>query len=286
MYHIIFNPEAGKNKKCKVVDTVTKVLESRNLPFELHTGETFGSVREMASSLTEKETAKLIVIGGDGTVHEALNGVHIERCEMGIIPAGTGNDFASAIGLPENVEEATKLIIDGTAKDTDFLEVGGVRCMNIAGLGIDVDVLNRYHAAKKRTKLTYFKSLIKSLFAYKGTEISFERDGKEETHNAFIATACNGVQFGGGIRICPPAITDDGLIDVVVVDYVKGLPVIKALLMLMKGKILQHKKANHFRVENIRFSSSDEMVMQLDGEIYKGLQFDVKVGRGLKIFRA
>ena len=285
MYHIILNPDAGKNKKRKVIERVKRVFETRGIAYQVHTGAEIGSVRSLASSLTEKEKTKLIVIGGDGTLHEALNGVHVENCEMGIIPAGTGNDFASAIGLPEKVEEAVSIILDNPSKDTDFLVVGGVRCMNVAGVGIDVDVLNRYQSAKKRTKFTYFKCLLKSLFSYKGTEIVFEKDGKEERRNAFIAAACNGVQFGGGIKICPTAETDDGLMDIVVVDFVKGLAVLKALIKLVRGKLLEYKKTNHFRCESIRFTSPTEMTLQLDGEIYKGLDFDVKIEKGLKIFR-
>ncbi len=302
MYHIIVNPQAGKNKTLKALETVKEVFEKYGTQYVVHKGEHVGSARGIASAITKsptvnvsvddllqeerkKERTKVIILGGDGTVHEVLNGIDVDNCEVGIIPSGTGNDFASAIGIPENVEEATKIILERPAKDTDYLEIDGVRCMNIAGVGIDVDVLNRYKNCKKHSKFTYLKSLIKSVFSYKGITITFERDGKEETHDAFIATACNGVQFGGGMRICPIAEADDGLLDVTVVDFVKGLPVVKALMKLLRGKILEYPKTHHFRCEEISFASSEPMIMQLDGEIYENLRFDVKVKRGLKIFR-
>ena len=113
-----------------------------------------------------------------------------------------------------------------------------------------------------------------------------ESEGREETHEALIAAVCNGGLFGGGISICPAAEVDDGKIDVVVVDCIGGVfKLIQAFMVLMKGGILEYPLTTHFRCESVRFIPKGVNTSQLDGELYKDVAFDVKVGKGLKFYR-
>ena len=158
--------------------------------------------------------------------------------------------------------------------------------MNVAGIGMDVDVLERCNRGKLKGKMKYLLSLIQSLFAFKGLPICIESEGREEKHDALIAAACNGSQFGGGIEICPAAEPDDHLIDVVVVDCIGGKwKIIKAFIELMKGRVLQYPLTTHFRAERVRFSSDKPVTAQLDGELYQELEFDVKLCKGLRFYR-
>jgi diacylglycerol kinase family enzyme len=216
-----------------------------------------------------------------------LNGiVDPTKVKLGLIPSGTGNDFAEHAGIPENAEKALEIIIKGEAKETDYLEVGGKRCMNVGGIGMDVDVLERCNRGKLKGKIKYLFSLIQSLFAFKGLPILIESEGIEEKHDALIAAACNGTQFGGGIVICPTAVPDDHLIDVVVVDCIGGKwKIVKAFIELMKGRVLEYPLTMYFRCERVRFTTETPCTAQLDGELYQGLTFDVKVCKGLKFYR-
>ena len=286
MYHIIFNPAAGKKTAQNNLDTVERILGERGLAFERHETRAVRDAQEIAKRLTLAGATDIIVMGGDGTLHEVLNGiVDPSQVRLGLIPSGTGNDFAGKAGISMDAEKALSLIIDGEAKGTDYLEIGGVRCMNVGGIGMDVDVLERCQRGKLRGKIKYLMCLLQSLVAFKGLPILIESDGVERKHNALVATACNGTQFGGGIYICPTAEVDDGLIDVVIVDCIGKLKLIGAFIQLMKGKILQYPLTTHFRCERVRFSTDTPCTAQLDGELYKDLQFDVKVGKGLRFYR-
>lgn len=290
MYHIVVNPTAGKNRTPDVLEKVKAAFAAKGAAYTVHEAVEYGSIRKTVAELTkekaEGERVKIVVIGGDGTMHEALCGVSDFSCvEMGLVPAGTGNDFAAALGIPEDIDGAMEIILKCETKDTDYLEIGGVRCMNVGGLGIDVDVLARYEKCKKRNKLTYYKCLLKSIFKYKGDEIEVETSQGTKTYHAFIAAACNGRQIGGGIPICPTADVADGKADVVVVKFVKGLKKIKALSMLMKGKILEHPAAEHVLADWVKVKTKASCTVQLDGELYEDLPFDVKVGSGLKFYR-
>ncbi|MBQ8295555.1 MAG: diacylglycerol kinase family lipid kinase [Clostridia bacterium] len=286
MYHIIFNPVAGKKKAVKNLRVVEKMLTEQNIPFFVHQTNAEHDAEEIAHVLT-KDGADLIVLGGDGTLHEVLNGiVDPSLCRLGLIPSGTGNDFAEKAGIPLEVEKATHLILNGRTKPTDYLEVGGVRCMNVAGLGMDVDVLERCKKGKMKGKMKYLLSLLQSLFAFKGYRIEVQSEGRQETRDVLIAAACNGSQFGGGIAICPTAEIDDGKISVVVVDCIGGKwKIIKAFMQLMKGRVLQYPATTHFVCDSVRFLPEKPCTVQLDGELYKDIPFDVKIKTGLNIFR-
>ena len=287
MYHIIFNPVAGKKTAQKNLATVERILTERGLAFERHETCAVHDAEDIARRLTLAGETQLIVMGGDGTLHETLNGLAdpAQVC-LGLIPSGTGNDFAEKAGIPTDAEKALSLIIDGEAKETDYLEVGGVRCMNVGGIGMDVDVLERCQKGKLKGKIKYLISLLQSLFAFKGLPILIESEGVEEKRNALIAAACNGAQFGGGICICPTADPADHMIDVVIVDCIGGkLKLIGAFIELMKGRVLEYPLTTHFRCERVRFTPDVPCTVQLDGELYKDLQFDVKLGKGLRFYR-
>ncbi len=287
MYHIILNPTAGKKRALKNLLVVEDILRKRGIPYEAHKTTAIHDGETIARRLTLSGEQEIIVLGGDGTLHEVLNGIDdIAKCRLGLVPSGTGNDFAGKIGLPLDPEKALEIILKGETKPTDYLEVGGLRCMNVGGMGMDVDVLERCKRGKFKGKMKYLFSLLRSLFAFKGLPITVESEGREEKHDALIAAACNGTQFGGGICICPAAEVDDGKIDVVVVDCIGGkIKIIKAFLQLMKGRILQYPATTHFTCERVRFSPDQPCTLQLDGELYKGIDFDVKIGKGLQFYR-
>ena len=286
MQHIIVNPISGKNRGAKNLRVVEEILKQSQIEYGVHATTAKGDGEKFARELTERGENDLMVLGGDGTLHEVLNGIaDPAQCRLALIPSGTGNDFAAKLGLSLKPAETLKFVLENQPKAVDYLQVGNRRCMNVAGLGMDVDVLERCQKGKMRGKMKYFASLLKSIFAFKGYEIVVRKDGVEEKRDALLAAVCNGSRFGGGIPICPPAEVDDGLMNVMLVDHIKGKwKLIKALLTLMKGKMPQYKRTTHFLCESVHFEPLKPCTVQLDGELYKDLPFDVKVCKGLKMY--
>lgn len=287
MFHIISNPKAGKKKAMKIVEKVKALFKARGVEYALHETQAAGDGTKIAQQISEEGGTDFVVIGGDGTVNEVLNGLkEPEKCRLGIIPAGTGNDFVEAVGIPMNTEQATFNILDGEAIETDYLTFGDKRCMNIGGLGIDVDVLERCRKGKMHGKLKYITSLLTSLFTFKGVRINVEENGEMKERNALLVACCNGKQFGGGIPICPVAEVDDGKMDVIMVDLLGGVfSIIKAFSVLMKGGIMTYPLVTHIRTEQINIQPLAPCPSQLDGEILSGVEFAVKVCKGLRVFR-
>ena len=252
-YHIISNPVAGKKKAQKNLSVVKDVFTRRGVAFEVHFSQCAKDSIRIARELTQAGETEIIAMGGDGTLHEVLNGlVDPTACHLGLIPSGTGNDFAEKAGLSLDAEKATNFILDATTKPTDYIEISGKRCMNVSGMGIDVEVLERCQRGKLKGKIKYLISLIQTVFKYKGCKITVETDGVVEEHDALIANACNGSVFGGGIKICPTAEIDDGKINAVVVEKVGGVfKIIGAFIKLMKGKILSYSLTTNIQCINI-----------------------------------
>lgn len=287
MFNIIFNPVAGKRKAFKNLSIVERLMQERGVEYQLHKTGGIHDAEYIARKLTQEGETDIIVLGGDGTLNEVLNGLEDPSvCKLGLIPSGTGNDFASRMEIPTDPEKATLRILDGEAKPVDYIDVSGTRSMNVAGLGIDVDVLERCQRGILKGKIKYLLSLIKSLFTFKGIKVKIESEGREtETRDVLICAVCNGSVFGGGIKICPEADPRDGELNVVIVDCIGGVfKIIQAFMVLMKGKILEYPLTTYFKAESVQFISENKCPIQLDGEVYQNHKFEAKLCKGLRFY--
>ena len=290
MLDFIINPVSGGNngkKSKKTVAALQQYLNGKQIPFSLHYTTCKGSATTLCSDLIDNGATDIIVVGGDGTLHEVLNGFHdFEKCNLGLIPSGTGNDFARAINLPLSVEKNLDIITTQKPKYTDFMQMPTVRGMNIIGTGLDVEVLKRYSALKKKTKWGYTKCLIKTLFNFEYSNFTATLDGKSKKYRSVIACIANGSDYGGGIPICPVANPCDNKLDFVAIKEVKGLKLIFAFLKLKAGKILSLKQAEHFVAEKIGISIDKNYTVNVDGELYDNIPFEISVVKNtLKMYR-
>ena len=290
MLDIIYNPSAGGKGGKKIQNCINLLkarLTERGVEHTFHLAEKKGQMTELTKTVIDNGATDVVIVGGDGTLHAAINGFHsFERCNMGIIPCGTGNDFATALNLPLDPVKAIDLIIDGTPKYTDFMQMPGLRGLNVIGMGIDVDVLKRYEKLKKKTKFGYTSCLIKTLFKFDYIDYDAEYNDKKENYRSFIAAVANGSVFGGGIPICPVADPTDATLDFIAVKSMRKLKIIGAFIKLKAGKILKLKQTVHQQVKHIKITSNVPYTVNVDGELYENVPFDVKiVSNTLKIYR-
>lgn len=281
MYHIIANPIASSGKKKRGLKKVENYLKENKIPYDVHFTEYAGHAVALAKELTAAGETEIIAFGGDGTMHEVFNGLEDpSKVHFGVIPAGTGNDFATHIGLPLNPKKAIEAIVKGEAKPTDYILCGGVRSLNSVGTGIDVDVLQRCQGSAVSGKLRYWKSLIASLHHFKGYHFTATADGVTKDYHAFLAVLCNGGMFGGGFRMCPSADVADGKLNLVIVDFMKGFRRIKALFALVRGNIEKLEATTSLSVEKVEITPRHPFILQYDGELYGGVPFQAEVKRG------
>ena len=281
MFYVIANELHLQGKNIEKLDAVKSVFERAGIEYEILFTTHKGHAAEYAREITSSEGKHTVIaMGGDGTLHEILNGfVNFEDNALGLIPFGTGNDFAEAAGIPLDTRLAAEKIAFRDPTPIDFIQLSsGLRSLNIVGMGIDVEVLERTYSGKHHGRSKYFRSLIATLFKYKGYSFTVEYDGKSEKHFGLIAALGNGSQFGGGIKICPEAKIDDGYLDLIIVDYISRIKLIAALIKLMSGKVNQIKEATIARVKSAKFlMDKPEFTIQAEGELYKSVPIDAKI---------
>lgn len=279
---LIVNYVAGGKHGKKVKKTLSVVearLKEKNIDYTVHHTKYKGHGTLLTKQLIENGATQIVVLGGDGTLHEVINGFsNFENVCLGLVPCGTGNDFAHAMGIPLDAKKAIDLIIDGTPQFTDFIQLPTVRGINVVGMGVDVDVLVRYSKLKRKNKFGYTWCLIKTLLNFNYVDFKVEVDGEIPTeHHAFIVAIANGSVFGGGIPICPIANPLDKTLNLVTVDQIKRSKILFALIKLLKGKILTLPQANHKTCQKVKIIPNGDYVVNVDGELYPNIPFDVQI---------
>ena len=282
MLNFIVNPCAGgaNGKKIKrALRAVEETLKKLKTDYVITFTHKPKHAIEITDSLIKNGATDIVVMGGDGTIHEVLNGFSsFDKVNLGIIPCGTGNDFANALKLPLEPVKALEKILNGTPKYVDFMQMPTVRGLNIIGMGVDVEVLKKYEAARKKTKFQYTKCLIKTLFKFDYTDFDVELNGGKKTHyRSFIACFANGYRYGGGIEICPAASPVDKTLNFVAIGELKGLKMIKAFIKLKKGKVLSLPETAHETFDSAVLTRDGHYTVQVDGQLYEDIPVEVKI---------
>ena len=207
-------------------------------------------------------------------------------CTLAMLPAGTGNDFAAAAGIPVGLR-ALDLYFNGVPRPVDYIECGTRRSMNIAGTGIDVEILRRCQRMKHGTnKGKYFRALVACLLRYRGTKVRVTVNGETREYTALIAAVCNGTRLGGGIPLCPPAKIDDGQLELVIVDCPPLRTLVSELVRLMRGKLLTRPIAHHIPCSGAVIEGEGNIFVQYDGEICEEGALNARIVSGaLKLYR-
>ncbi len=281
MYYIIANLLSGKGAGKKCLETAEKFLTQNNLPFKTEIIDGHGSGRALAQKACQEAKAlqaqnnTVIAIGGDGTFHEVLNGMDFGAARLGLVPAGRGNDYAVGAKISFDPKEAMQAIVHGKPVDRDYIQVGDRRCLNVCGTGLDVEVLK----LTEENKNTYIFSLSKLLLNYKPYTVQIERDGFTQEYKCVMAAFCNGTQFGGGIKLCPPAKNDDGKMDLMIVKPPKG-PVLMAMPAFVAGQHIGKPWAEHVVCDKAKITVLNAAAIEIDGEIYQDSVLDAQIVPG------
>ncbi len=277
MYYILVHRDnLKKRKNLKKLDKVEREFKRAETEYSVIKTEGKRHLREVTKEITSGSGNTVVVMGGDGSLHDVLNAFeNFEGNALGLIPFGTGNDFAKSAKIPKNVEKAARLIIGAPPKRIDFIEFeSGLRSINSVGMGIDVDVLKRAYSGKNNKKSKYLHSLIISLARFESYNFTVKYAGREEEHYGLIAAFGNGSYFGGGINMFPEASIADGVLNLVIVDYISKFATIGAFIKLMLGKVNKVKQVTAVAAEQVEFvPHCENYTIQADGELYENHPF-------------
>ena len=268
-YAFVVNPIAGTGFALEAMERIEQKLQAENRAYRVFQTEAPGHGTVIAADLArDPEVTAVISVGGDGTAEEVAAGLKHTQKPMGIIPAGTGNDFIKSAGIPSDPLQALDRIFSGQAKATDTGMVNDRFFLNVCGTGFDVTVLDYAEEEKKKHRgLTpYFLGLLKAIFHYQSVSLSIETDGQCETGTYLIASIANGKYSGGGIPICPDADIQDGKLDLVLIRHIPRWKIPLYLPGLMMSKALRFSITRHMLVNRVVIEGN-KMRINIDGSI-------------------
>lgn len=269
MLHLIHNPVAGRGRGRDAARRASELLREANVEHRVWTTERPGHARTIATSLPPDAT--VVAIGGDGTVHELLPACVGTRRTLGIVPRGSGDDFAHALGLPRNrIEPAVAALIAGRTRLVDSGVCNDEPFLNAVGTGLDAEVGARVvDAPAPLSGLgAYLWSVAVTLSGMRLGRIRVELDGRVAFEGRSLLTSVqNGPRTGGSFRFAPAARIDDGRFAVVVAGDLTRLGTLGLLPRVMVGRHLGHPKVHLFDAQRVRIDWDQPRVWHAEGEI-------------------
>ena len=258
----IVNPTAGKGKALKVGKALFEICESEGLDYEIIYTQTPGSAKKIAQQYRSNFGETIVYsVGGDGTLNEVVNGIVNSGSVLGIIPAGTGNDFSKIMNKTIRTNNSGIERIDiGKVNERYFI--------NVASLGIDAKVAKRANQLKEKSvpsSLVYYLSALIEML--KLESIKLKVDGKKDFKNFTMLAVCNGAYYGGGIAIAPNASINDGVFDVYEVPNINRLQLLKLFSLLLKHRHESSSLINYWKTDFFEVESLVPLLCNIDGEI-------------------
>lgn len=285
MLILFANPSSGRGKGAKVLSIVETYLNRNHVEYlSISTNTLKQSLISLTQTLIENPEAKIIIIGGDGMVHAAIN--NIKDNAIGLIPAGTGNDFARALGLP--LDDPIRNIKNINAASAEYIDLGKVGQEYFAAIcstGFDSIVNERANKLKwPRGKMKYNIAMLLELPRFKPRSYEIVIDGKRLQTQAMLIAIANGLSYGGGMKVCPAADLQDGLLDVMILAPVPKLEFIQIFPSVFKGLHITHPAVSILQGRSIQINAN--AVAYADGERIGELPLDVSISHNrLKVLR-
>ena len=237
MFAIVVNPASGNGRHDALVERLKRMLNARSQACAVYETTGVGDTARQVRRAMDEGCHSVALIGGDGTLSEAVGELAGSPVTLYIVPCGTGNDFARVLRLPKDPAQAFAAQLDGVACRIDCGLINGCGFINVSGSGFDVEVLKKTEELKARYPggRAYRKAVLSVLERYKPFEAELSIDGGPfRRERLTIVEIANGQYIGGGMRVAPRAKEQDGLFDVVLVRTVpRGLiPLLLPLFML------------------------------------------------------
>lgn len=283
---IIRNPNASGGKSMKLWPKVREILLQEGLEFEDQCTSKPMEAIELVSEAIGKGYRKIAAMGGDGTVNEVVNGIMSQSfCDskeilFTQIPIGTGNDWSRTMGIPKNFKALARFMKSAVA---DYQDIGLLSWknskgkvqqryfVNIAGMGFDAFVgviANKNKVEGKSGVFSYVKALLSGLYQYKVQSVNLKVDSHNKGSFELFSLAvgiCN--YSGGGMKQCPDASYNDGILDLTLIEKINKWKVVFNIPRLYSGSFVKNKEVHQFKGQYIEIKANENTLLEVDGEV-------------------
>jgi diacylglycerol kinase (ATP) len=274
---LIVNPVSGADEGSEMVLTLNDRLRARFGDMDIVITVAAGDARRAARACAEDGYDHLFVAGGDGTLNEAVNGVFearpgdARRPTFGVVPIGTGNDFAAALGIPEDLDAAIDVLSRRASRLVDVGCVNGEHFVNVSAGGFIAEVSDAVTPQLKTVagKLAYLIGGAKVLANYSPVLTTHRAHGEASTRTVRLETfaVCNSRLVGGGRLIAPDAVLDDGELDVCFIEDMPVVEFVRLLRRVSDGDHVEDERVAYFRTRELELAFDRRVKMNVDGQV-------------------
>ncbi len=278
MLAVIWNPAAGRGRLSKPSLEARLSQHAAGAPFRVWQTRGAEEVQTLAKRALAEGADVVAAAGGDGTLGEVASVVRASGATLGVLPLGTGNDFARTLGLGTDLELAMQTLFEGQKRAIDGARatLGGQSWfwLNVAGTGFDALVAKRINAARfhpfwKHWKGTaaYGAAVALELRALQAANLRLSLDGETIERRALLCAVANAKSYGGGMKVAPDASLDDGLFDICLIQEASAWEFARAMPSVFRGAHVGHSKVEMFRARRVEVESDPPLPVLVDGEV-------------------
>lgn len=300
---VIVNPRSGGGLSEKRWAGIVGPISDGLGAFDTRFTERPGHARTIAREESAAGRKLVIALGGDGTISEVADGLVAAggKTDMGVIPRGTGGDFRRSLDLENRLFSAAERVRKSVPREIDvgrvvFIDHQGQQAarhfVNVTSVGFSSVVAERANQASKRMggRVSFLSAVVRSLITYDNAEVMVSVDGSEDRRMTLLLAAIgNGRFFGGGMKICPEAVLDDGHFDFVTVGDLGRIEVLAKIHRIYSGNHLSMKEVNQVRCRRLRVAPVDgkaQIPLEVDGETPGRLPASFEILKGALRLRA
>jgi diacylglycerol kinase (ATP) len=278
---LLTNPTAGKGKGSRVRDRALVKLREAGLLVRSLQGRDADEALDLAHQCVSGGVDALVVCGGDGMVHLAVQAVAATTTPLGIIPSGTGNDVARYFDIPRtDPEAAADLVIAGRTRTIDLARSGSRYFVTVLAAGFDAVVNERANRMTwPKGQMRYNIATLAELRVFEPLPYTLQIDDQQLELEAMLVAVGNGPSFGGGLRITEGALLDDGMLDVVIIKPMSKAGLIRTYPKLFKGTHVTHPQYEHHLARSVTVAAPG-IVSYADGERFGPLPLTVECAAG------
>ncbi|HZO90356.1 MAG TPA: diacylglycerol kinase family protein [Chthonomonadaceae bacterium] len=270
---IILNPVAGRGqgarRRAELERLLIEIAANSSVEWSLIPTQAPGHASALAAEAAAQGAEVIAAAGGDGTLGEVVNGLAGTGARLGVLPMGTGNDFARSLGLGTDLREAVHALFFGSARSVDLGRTQGRWFINVAGCGFDAAVAERVNRGFRSLRGTpaYIAAVLQSLLTFRPAAMRLTADGQTHELRAMMCTVANAPTYGGGMRIAPEAQIDDGLFDICLLADAGRIELLLAFPRVFRGTHVTHPKVTMLRARHIHIECDPPLPALVDGEV-------------------